>query len=89
MKITGYKAVNYSQLQSKLQQAYSLHRTENTEVSVAQSLGLSTTQTVRNAFKDEMQMVSDAILTKLMKHIGFDGVVVWINGIRLYYIKAK
>lgn len=87
MKITGYKTVSYNELQGQLQSVYADYRENKSEIELAVAINVKSPQTVRNAFQEEMQMVSDDILTKVMGCIGFTGFVMWKDGQRLYYVK--
>jgi len=89
MKITGYKTVSYNDLQKILQAKYADYRTKNSEIELAVAIGVNSAQTVRNAFQEDMQMVSDTLLTKIMTNIGFNGFVLWKDGNRYYYVKGK
>ena len=89
MKITGYKEVSYNDMQGLLQKKYTDYRKDKSEIELAVAIGVNSPQTVRNAFQADMQMVSDTILTKIMTSIGFDGLVIYREGIRLYFVKTK
>lgn len=89
MKITGFKPVSYNDLQRLLQTKYSEYRANNSEIDLAVAIGVGSAQTVRNAFRDDLQMVSDTILTKVMCGLGFNGFILWKDGERLYYVKGK
>lgn len=79
-----YKRVSYKELQKHIHR----NRTkEFSDVAVAGLLGMKSTQTVRNAFNTEEQVASDPLLTKLMKLLGVNGKVEWIEGVRYYSIK--
>lgn len=87
MKITGYKEVGYNNMQALLQKKYSDYREDKSEIELALAIGVTSPQTVRNAFQEDLQMVSDTILTKVMTSIGFDGFILWKDGNRLYFVK--
>jgi hypothetical protein len=57
------------------------------EMQLAATLNLKTPITIRKAFREDKQLVSDTILTRLMKLIDFEGAIVYVNGLRLYYVK--
>lgn len=89
MNITGYEKVSYKLLQGHLQKKYAEYRNGKEEMDLALAIKVNSPQTVRNAFNDKMQVVSDAVLTNVMSAIGFDGFTLWVNGRRLYYVKVK
>lgn len=89
MKITGFKPVPYNDLQKLLQTKYAEYREKKSEIELALAIGVTSPQTVRNAFQEDMQMVSDTLLTKIMTNIGFNGFILWKDGERLYYVKGR
>lgn len=89
MNIDGYNKVTYKGLQSQLQKKYAEYRTDKGEMDLALAIKVQSPQTVRNAFNNNMQVVSDAILTNIMDTIGFDGFTAWVGGRRYYYVKNK
>lgn len=84
--ITGYKQVGYSEFQAALHKANA--DTKKSPLQIAADLNLGTVETARNAFKDT-QVVSDKVLTGVMKSVGLSGFVIWIFGKKYYYIKNK
>lgn len=89
MKIAGFKPVTYNELQIGLQKKYADYREKKSEIELALAIGVTSPQTVRNAFQEDMQMVSDTLLTKVMVNIGFNGFILWKDGERFYYVKGR
>ena len=89
MNIIGYKQVDYKQLQQEMQKRYADYREGKSEIDLAVAINIKSTQTVRNAFRQDYQMVSDELLTSLNKAIGLNTCVVWENGVRNYFIPKK
>ncbi len=88
MEIKGYKTIGYSDLLVTLGAYHADYLKDGgSEFKLADQLKVKTIQTVRNCFSPQKQIVADAILTKLMEGVGFDGFVQWKNGERQYYIK--
>lgn len=85
--ITGYKQVNYTDFQKALHLKYT--DSEKTPVEVAAGIKVKSPATIKNAFKTDMQIVSDEVLTAVMKSVGLSGFVIWVFGKKYYYIKNK
>lgn len=87
IKITSYIEVSYPDLISALskQQATS----SKSDIQIAADIEVKTPATVKNAFNKEGQIVSDKVLTDIMCSIGLIGFVVWVAGIRKYFISNK
>mgnify|MGYP001281065615 CR=1 FL=1 len=84
IQINNYKQVTYSAFQKALDSQF--EKSELKEIEIALKVGVKTTATVKNAFRKDMQIVSDEVLTKIMETIKLEGFVLWINGKRFYYI---
>lgn len=89
MNIIGYKKVDYKQLQQVMQKNYADYREGKSEIDLAVTMKVKSTQTIRNAFRQDYQMVSDELLTSLNNAIGLNTCVVWVNGVRNYFIPKK
>jgi len=89
MNIIGYKQVDYKQFQQEMQKKYAFYRESKSEIDLAVAINIKSTQTIRNAFRQDYQMVSDELLTSLNKVIGLNTCVVWENGVRNYFIPKK
>lgn len=85
IQIQGYKEVTYSGLQKEMDAKF--ENTELTEIEVAIAVKVKSTATVKNAFRKDSQIVSDEVMTNIMKVIGVDGFILWVNAKRFYYIK--
>ena len=87
MNLSDYEVTNYKQFLKALH----LHKADcdKTEVRLASDIGVKSVLSVRNCFDGSKQIVSDAVLTKLMEVLKLDGIIVWNKGIRYYYIKSK
>ena len=86
MDFTGYKKVNYEQLQSVLHKSRA-NKSEVHEISLAAAIDVKSVGTIRNCFDTERQTVSDEVLTKLFRELEIDGIILWENGERNYLIK--
>jgi hypothetical protein len=82
-----YKNVSYKKFITELKKMYDNFKVENktTESHVAVCLQKSNI-TVRNCFNLSEQVVSDKILTQLMKCIDMDGKIEWVHGSKYYYL---
>jgi len=89
MNISGYKQVTYLRLQQLMAAKYEKYKEGSSEILLAVSLNVKSSQTVRNAFQQDMQMVSDSILTSIIEAIGLNACVVWEKGQRNYFVKGK
>lgn len=85
MNIKGYKEVNYFELITWLREYRFFNKKSNTQIAV--ELGFRSSQTIVNALNYTEQGVKDCNLTKIMQYLGFDGIVIWQNGKRKYFIK--
>lgn len=89
MHIIGYKSVSLKSFQSEVQRKYAQYRETKTEIDVCLFIKAKSPQTVRNAFRDDIQIVSDEIMTKVVKCLGVDGFILWEGGVRYYFIKSR
>lgn len=85
MTTEDYKRISYKKLQDVLHKEFS--DSTLTETGLAVKLSVRSTQTVRNLFNIEGQMVSDELLSKLTKILGIDSKIEWVGGVRYYSIK--
>lgn len=84
---TEYNPVTYKRFLSELNASFQLFKeeTKKSDKDIAFSLN-KTTITLRNCFEDKKQVVSDEVLTSLMKIIKMEGKIEWQNGNRNYLI---
>lgn len=85
--IKGYKHVPYKDLQKELETHFD--KSEKSLAQIAAAAGVSTTNTIQSAIKNDSQIVSDKVLTSVFDAIGLSAFVMWINGERQYFIKSK
>ena len=85
--ITGYKQVEFSIFTKALIAAF--ETSEKSYVQVAADINVKAVDTARNAFRCDRQIVSDEVLTNVMKSISLPGMVIWIYGKKYYYLKQK
>jgi hypothetical protein len=85
MDFIGYENKTYKQFQKVLWQL-SVDSGKG-EAKLSLEMGGVSIQSVRNCFDNSTQRVSDAILTKLMDCLGMEGFVLWVGGVRKYYIR--
>lgn len=83
----NYTEVPYKEFITELKSKYDSNRkeTDRTEVDIAVCIGKSH-MTVRNCISFQEQVVSDKILTNLMKCIDLKGKIEWNMGEKHYYI---
>lgn len=84
IQVSNYKEVSYSEFQNALDFAF--HGCALTELEIAIKVGVKTTATIKNAFRKDAQIVSDEVLSKIMKTIKLNGFILWVNGQRYYYV---
>ncbi len=87
IEITGYKKVSYSDFKSELNTAY--NGCKKPKIQIAANINVKSPATVANTLESERQIVSDEVLTKVMKSVGLSGFVIWVFGKKYYYIKNK
>lgn len=80
-----FKHVEYKELQKHIHTCKDKKKLN--DLSIALLLGAKSAQTARNALNRDNQIASDQLLTKLMKAVGINGKVEWIEGVRYYSIK--
>jgi hypothetical protein len=85
IQVQGYKEVSYSGLQKEMD--YRFEASDFTEIEIAIAVKVKSTATIKNAFRKDAQIVSDEVMTNVMKVIGVDGFILWVNAKRFYYIK--
>lgn len=85
--IKGYKEVDYDTFQGNLYDAFK--RSGKTYFKIAGEIQVNSTQTPANAIKSNRQVVSDEILTSIMQSVGLKGFIIWVLGLRYYYIKTS
>lgn len=86
MEVAGYIKVTYKQLQRELQKNR-VNKEEVHEIALAAAINVKSVGTIRNCFDTVKQTVSDEVLSKLFKELDLDGVILWANGERNYFIK--
>lgn len=82
-----YTKVSYSKLQVLINKAYS--DSGMSSVDLSKKIGVKSTQTAKNALDTTWQVVSDEILTKVIKEVGLDAKVEWKDGKKSYLIIDK
>ena len=87
MIIQGYKEVTYPELQKLMDSKYADYKLSSSEIKLAVAINVKSPQTVRNAFTQDMQMVSDGIFTSVIQEIKLDACVLWEKGQRTYFVK--
>lgn len=87
IKITGYKQVEYPHLLEVLEDYQ--NQVGKSDIQIAADINVKTANTVKNAFCIEGQMVSDNVLTNIMKSVELDGFVMTYNGEKYYYVSNK
>jgi len=85
MKIDGFKKIDYNTLQQEIKRVYNSE--EVPEIQIAAQINVKSVQTVKNAFIPENQVVSDEVMTNVLKALGLNSFIIWQNGERNYYIK--
>lgn len=85
MIIKGYKEVDYFRLITLLREYKSYNKKSNAQIAV--ELGFRSSQTIVNAFSYTEQNVKDSNFSKIMQYFGFDGIIIWHNGTKKYFIK--
>ena len=85
--VKGYTQLTYSNFQRFLHKAFV--DSKKKEIEIASDLGLSSPNTIRNAFDVNQQRVSDKVLTGVMKSLGINGFVVCKDESKFYYISNK
>lgn len=83
--LNNLKKLPYDKFQKEIHRHYV--DSKFNEITLAAKLNVKTTQTIRNAFHTKKQMVSDELLTRLLKVIGIIGKIEWQDGERSYFIK--
>lgn len=85
IEINSYLNVSYNAFQKEMDSYF--EKSQLKELEIALSVGLKSIATVKNSFRKDSQIVSDEVMSKIMKLIGIDGFILWMCGIRYYYIK--
>jgi hypothetical protein len=85
IQIQGYKEVSYSSFQKVMDLQF--EKSELTEIEIALAIKVKSTATIKNAFRKDTQIVSDEVMTNVMKAIELEGFILWVNAKRFYYIK--
>jgi hypothetical protein len=83
--LQDYKEVSYNSFQEIMDETLSGSGLKDIEI--AYKIGVKSSATVKNAFRKEGQVVSDEVMTHIMKVIGLDGFILWNNSKRKYFIK--
>jgi hypothetical protein len=85
IQIQGFTNTTYQKFVMEMEARFTSSQT--TEIELAQKLGLKSTQTIRNVFRKDTQIVSDEVMSGIMEFLDLYGFIVWMNGDRYYYIK--
>lgn len=85
MAVKEFKRVSYKELQNSIHEKRD--KKKITDFKLAELLGGKSSQTVRNSLNKNDHIASDKLLTQLMKAVGVNGKVEWIEGVRYYSIK--
>lgn len=85
--IKGYKSVSYADLTKALNKAFASSGKGYPDLAVAASV--TSTQTIKFAFDEDSQKVSDKVLSSIFQAINFQAFILWINGERMYFLKSK
>lgn len=83
--MNDYTEVKYPAFQKAMDEKFTALNVK--EIEIAMKVGLKSVATVKNAFRKDVQVVSDEVMSRVMDIIGLDGFVVWRSGKRFYYIK--
>lgn len=86
IKFAGYKEVDYPKLVELLTQYQ--NALSKPDIQIAAEIDVKTPATVRNAFNQE-QIVSDKVLTNIMKAVELDGFVIHYEGGKSFFISNK
>lgn len=79
-----YERISYKALQAKIHRSWVDSGLSLIELS--KKVGVKSSQTVKNSFHTEIQMVSDEVLTKVLKEIGLPAKIEWKDGKKSYFI---
>jgi glycerol dehydrogenase-like iron-containing ADH family enzyme len=85
--ITGYKQIDFSAFIKALNTAHT--NSGKSHIQIAAEIDVKAAQTATNAFRIDKQVVSDEVLTNVMKAVRLSGLVIWIFGKKYYYLKEK
>lgn len=85
IEINGYQQIPYTEFQKQL--GNSFEQSKKSPVQIASSIKVKSAATIKNALNRETQVVSDEVLTAVMKAVSFFGIVVWVSGKKYYYVK--
>jgi hypothetical protein len=85
--IKGYKQISYFDFQKVLHIAFADSKKET--IQIAADIKVKSPATAQNAFNTDKQVVSDEVMTNVMKSVGLAGFIIWIFGNKYYYIKTK
>lgn len=91
MNFTEYEEISYKNLQKeKLSKAWADYLLRNgNEAKLANTLQMKTTQSVRNAFNQDKQVLSDELFNCFLDAMGLDAFVVWNKRKRKYFVKIQ
>ncbi len=85
--IKGYKPVPYSDFAKGLKDAFDSSGKNYPELAVAAEV--NSTQTIKNAFQTEDQIVSDQLMTKILDSLNMNGFILYLKGEKYYFVKSK
>ena len=82
--IKGYKEVDFEEFMDTM----NFYRSERSFAEMAVHIR-KTSDTAKNAFRTDKQVVTDSILTKVAEFIGIECFIVNYNGDKYFYIKKQ
>lgn len=85
IKITGYDPIQYRHFIGKLREC--IEQSEKHMIKIATEINIKSTLTITNSLNEQQQVVSDKVLTGIMKSVGMDGFVLWFKGEKYFYVK--
>lgn len=85
--ITGYKQSSFTDFVKALNNAF--ENSQKNIVQIAAEIKVKSAVTVKNSLRYDNQVVSDEVLTKVMKSISMAGLVIWVFGKKYYYVKEN
>lgn len=85
--IKGYKTISYKDLTKELQKAFDTSGKGYPDLAVAAEV--TSTQTIKIAFEEDSQKVSDKVLTSIFGTLNMGAFILWFGGEKHYFIKSK
>lgn len=87
INIPGYIEITYKELQDVL--GKTLEASQLTNVQIAEGLGVTTSASVYNGFKGDIQILSDVKMTKLFEILKISACILYVDGIKSYLLSGK